>query len=108
MRALTKTNGSFDADAIRDQGPSKRALGPDCIESERARRRQCVLVAVTFLALMSVTLSSAAPREIEDFCFKQAQQVRLEVRRGAWEAFMTNCVANLTPTPTTKRKSRKY
>jgi hypothetical protein len=64
-----------------------------------------VLVAVTFLALTSVTQVSAAPREIEDFCFKQAQQATLPHRRGAGEAFMANCIANLTPTPTKKRTS---
>jgi hypothetical protein len=66
------------------------------------------LVAVTFLPLMSVTPASAAPREIEYFCFEQAQQATLPHRRGAWEAFMANCIANLTPTPTKKRKYRKY
>jgi hypothetical protein len=66
------------------------------------------LVAVTFLALMSVTPALAAPRETEEFCFEQAQRATLTHRRGAWEAFMANCVADLTPTPTKKRNYRKY
>ena len=67
-----------------------------------------MLVAVTFLALMRVTPALAAPRGIEEFCFEQAQRATLTYRRGAWEAFMANCVADLTPTPTKKRKYRKY
>jgi hypothetical protein len=64
---------------------------------------------VTLLPLMSVTPASAAPREIEYFCYERAQQATLPLRRGAWEAFMANnCIANLTPTPTKKRKYRKY
>ena len=31
---------------------------------------KCVLVAITFLALMSVTPAFAAPREIEELCFE--------------------------------------
>ena len=69
---------------------------------------KCVLVAVTFLALMSVTPALAAPREIEEFCFEQAQRATLTLRKGAGEAFMANCVADLTPTPTKKRKYRRY
>jgi hypothetical protein len=69
---------------------------------------KCVLVGVIFLPLMSVTPALAAPREIEYFCFEQAQQATLPLRRGAWEAFMANCIADLTPTPTKKRKYRKY
>jgi hypothetical protein len=38
---------------------------------------------VTYLALMSMTPASAAPREIEDFCFGQLQQATLPHRRGA-------------------------
>jgi hypothetical protein len=70
-------------------------------------KSKCVLVGVTLL-LMSVTPASAAPREIEYFCYERAQQATLPLRRGAWEAFMANCIANLTPTPTKKRKYRKY
>jgi hypothetical protein len=66
----------------------------------KTSKPKCVSVAVTFLALTSMNPASAAPREIEDFCFKQAQQATLAHRRGAWEAFMANCIANLTPTPT--------
>jgi hypothetical protein len=65
------------------------------------------LMAAIFLSLMSATAALTAPREIEDFCFKQSQQVRLEIRRGAWEAFMANCIANVTPAPTKKRKYQR-
>jgi hypothetical protein len=58
------------------------------------------VVALTFLALMCLTPASAAPREIEYLCFEQAQQATLTYRRGAWEAFMANCIANVTPAPT--------
>jgi hypothetical protein len=71
-------------------------------------KSKCVLVGVTLLPLMSVTQMSAAPREIEYFCFERAQQATLPLRRGAWEAFMANCIANLTPTPTKRRNYRKY
>ena len=66
------------------------------------------LVAVTCLALMSATAALAAPREIEALCFERSQHADLPLRRGAWEAFMANCIADLTPTPTKERKYRKY
>ncbi len=68
---------------------------------------KCVLVVVIFLALISVTRASAAPWEIEAVCYEKAQQVTLPFRRGAWEAFMANCIADLTPTPTKNRNYRK-
>jgi hypothetical protein len=73
-------------------------------ETNMVMKSKCALVAATCLFLMSATSALTAPREIEDFCFEQSQQVRLEVRRGDWEAFMANCIANVTPTPTKKRK----
>jgi hypothetical protein len=66
------------------------------------------LLGVTFLPLMSMTPASAAPREIEYFCFGKAEQATLPHRKGAWEAFMANCIADLTPTPTKQRKHRKH
>jgi hypothetical protein len=66
-----------------------------------------VLVVVVTLAMTSVTPVLAAPRQIEDFCFEQARHVTFS-RRGAYEAFMANCIANLTLTPTKKRKYRRY
>jgi hypothetical protein len=67
-----------------------------------------LVVVVTCLALMSTTPASAAPREIEDFCFEQLQHATIPHRRGAREAFMANCIANLSPTPTKKHKPSKY
>jgi hypothetical protein len=76
---------------------------------EKNVKPKCVLVAVvTFLATISVTPALTAPRAIEDFCFEQAQQHITFWRRGAYEAFMANCIANLTPTPTKNRKYPKY
>jgi hypothetical protein len=67
---------------------------------------KCVTMVVACLALMSVTPALAAPPEIEDFCFYQAQQVRFS-GRGEREAFIANCIANLTPPPTKKRRYRQ-
>jgi hypothetical protein len=74
---------------------------------------EIVLVAVIIcLAMMSVTPALAAPRQIENLCSEQARHVTFSYR-GDYEAFMANCIANHTPTPTTptptkKRKYRKY
>jgi hypothetical protein len=43
-------------------------------EEPKMLKTKCVQVAVTLLTLVSVTPASAAPREIEDFCFEQSQQ----------------------------------
>jgi len=69
-----------------------------------------VLLAVVTacLAVMSVTPALAAPRQIEEFCFDQLQQSTLPRRRAWGEAFLANCIANLMPTPTEKRRYRKY
>ena len=69
---------------------------------------EIVLVAVIIcLAMMSVTPALAAPRQIENLCSKLARHVTFSYR-GDYEAFMANCIANHTPTPTGKRKYRKY
>ena len=71
-------------------------------------RAKCLLVAMaTCLAMMSVIPPLAAPRQVEDFCFEQSRHVRI-YGRGGYEAFMANCIANLTPTPTGKRRHHKY
>jgi hypothetical protein len=63
---------------------------------------KCVLVAVvTILAMMSVTPALAAPRQIQDFCSKQALHVTFW-HRGDYEAFMANCIANHSSMPTGK------
>ena len=69
-----------------------------------------VLVAVVTacLTVMSVTPALAAPRQTEEFCFEQLQQSTLPRRRAWGEAFLANCIANLTQTPTEKRRYRKY
>ena len=69
---------------------------------------EIVLVAVIIcLAMMSVTPALAAPRQIENLCSEQARHVTFSYR-GDYEASMANCIANHTPTPTGKRKYRKY
>jgi hypothetical protein len=80
----------------------------DNSKGAKTLKSKCVLVGVTLLPLISVTTASAAPREIEYLCYEQAQRATLPLRRGAWEAFMANCIADLTPTPTKKRNYRKY
>jgi hypothetical protein len=62
---------------------------------------------VTCLAMMSVTPALAAPRQIENLCSEQARHVTFSYR-GDYEAFMANCIANHSSTPTGKRKYRKY
>ncbi len=72
---------------------------------------ECLLVAmVTILAMVSVTPALAAPRQIEEFCFEQARRYVTgdPYRRGAWEAAIANCIADLTPGPTEKRRYRDY
>jgi len=60
------------------------------------------------IGLVSLTPAISAPRPIEDFCFEKLQQATLAYRRGTGEAFMANCIANNTPTPTKKPKYRKH
>jgi hypothetical protein len=69
---------------------------------------ECALAVVTSLVLMSLIPAMSAPRQVEDFCFEKLQQATLAYRRGAGEAFMANCIANNTPTPTKKLKYRKH
>jgi hypothetical protein len=69
-------------------------------------KTECVVGAVA-LAVMNVTPALAAPRQIEDFCLEQLYQATLPYRRAAGEAFMANCIANLTATPTKKPNYRK-
>jgi hypothetical protein len=77
------------------------------LRGANVKSKSLLVAVVTWLAMMSATRALAAPRQIEDFCFKQAQRVTY-YSRGAYEAFMANCIANLTPTPTERRKYRKY
>jgi hypothetical protein len=67
-----------------------------------------VLVAMVIcLAMMSATPALTASRQVQDLCSKQALHANSTFRqRGDREAFMANCIANHTPTPTGKRKAR--
>ena len=64
------------------------------------------LITVTCLALMNVSPAFGAPPEIENFCWAQAAQIRFN-GRGEREAFIANCIGDLTPTPTKRRKYRR-
>ena len=66
--------------------------------------KRVLVMAVTGLAMMSMTSVFAAPTEIENFCFDRLQHATLAYRRGAGEAFMANCIADLTPTQSPARK----
>ena len=64
---------------------------------------------VTLLAMISATPALTASRQIQDFCSKQTLHANATFwHRGDYEAFMANCIANHTPTPTKTRKYRKY
>jgi hypothetical protein len=69
---------------------------------------KCALAAVTLLALTSAPPALGASWQIQAYCSEKAQQATLPFRRGAGEAFMANCIADLTHlTPTETRKYRK-
>jgi hypothetical protein len=62
---------------------------------------------VTFFVMISVTPAVTASRQIQ-VCSKQALRANATFRhREDSAAFMANCIANHTPTPTQKRKYRK-
>ena len=69
-------------------------------------KRKSVMMAVVYLALMSVTPALAATPEIDDFCFYQAAQIWFN-GRGDREHLIANCIADLTPTPQGKRSRYK-
>jgi hypothetical protein len=64
----------------------------------------CIAILVmTGAIFLTVSSASAASWEIEELCFEQLQKATLPLRpRGAGEAFMANCIANLTPAPANK------
>ena len=69
-------------------------------------KRKCLLVAVV-ICLVITTPALTASRQIQDYCSKQALHANATFRhRGDSAAFMANCIANHTPTPTKKRKAR--
>ncbi|HEX3325970.1 MAG TPA: hypothetical protein VHV50_03140 [Actinomycetota bacterium] len=72
------------------------------------KNQRVLMVMVTCLASMSISPASAAPREVEEFCLDRLRNVPVSHPYGTGEAFMANCIANLTPAPTKTRKYRKY
>jgi hypothetical protein len=78
---------------------------------KRATTVGALLSALVLTMQMSSELPAlAAPRQIEEFCLEQTGRYVTgdPYRRGAWEAAMANCIADLTPTPTEKRRYRYY
>jgi hypothetical protein len=71
------------------------------------KTKHVLLAMVTCLVWMSMTEASAASREVEEVCLDQLRKVTLSHPRGTGEAFMANCIANLTAVPTMTRKYRK-
>ena len=69
--------------------------------------RTVLMALIGLLVLNSGAL--AAPPEIENFCFAQIEKIRppLSSGRGDREAFMANCIANLTPTVPAQRSRYK-
>ena len=69
------------------------------------------LATIVCLALLGAASNSdsAAPRELERYCFNKAQHVRPALRTDEQEHFIANCIADHTPTPGSKpRKKRTY
>jgi hypothetical protein len=60
------------------------------------------LVPAACLVLLIVTPAAAASPEVENYCWAQAAQIWFN-GRGEREHFMANCIADLTPSPQTKR-----
>ena len=58
------------------------------------------------LVLVGVGPARSAPPWIEDYCMAQAAQIQFN-GRGDREHFMANCIADLTPTPPSKRRTYK-
>jgi len=61
------------------------------------------------VAMMSATPALTASRQIQDYCSKQAIRANATFwHRGDSAAFMANCIANHTPTPTTPPPTKKH
>lgn len=66
----------------------------------------CVMIAVTFLALISPGAFAADP-EVERSCFLQAEQTRPALTQPEKEAYIASCIADATPTPPIKNENKK-
>ena len=64
------------------------------------------LAIVPGLVLVGIGPAWSAPPRIEDACSAKAAQVQFH-GRGDREQFMANCIADLTPAPSSKRRSYK-
>ena len=71
-----------------------------------AALRSMKLVPVTCLAVLVATPAVAASPEVENICWAQAAQMSFN-GRGDREHFIANCIADLTPAPSTKRSRYK-
>lgn len=65
------------------------------------------LATIVGLILIDIAPASAAPQWVEDYCFAKAQQVRPALRWPEQEAYIANCIADHTATPTKPRKHKK-
>lgn len=63
-----------------------------------------LLISVAYLAFAAQ--ASAAPPEVEDFCWAQAARTYFN-GRGEREAFIARCIADYTPAPPAKRRYKK-
>ena len=55
--------------------------------------------------VLSAAPAFAAPPQIEDYCWAKASQIWFN-GRGDREHFIANCIADLTTTPSAKRRSK--
>jgi hypothetical protein len=65
------------------------------------------LATIACLLLISVGPGYAAPQWLEDYCWKEANQVRPALRADEREAWIANCIADHTPYPPKRRKYKK-
>ncbi len=66
-----------------------------------------VFAAIGVLVLIGTVPASAAPRELERYCFNKAQHVRPALRADEQEHYIANCIADHTPTPGSKPRAYK-
>ena len=70
-----------------------------------------LLIALAWMALVNVSPASAAPRWVEDLCWRAAQRVTPILTEPEKEAYVANCIADWTagtppPPPGSKNTNR--
>jgi hypothetical protein len=81
---------------------------PYLLATEEETHMRYAIAAVIGLVSIGATPASAAPQWVEDKCFRQAQLVRPALRWYEQEAYIANCIADLTPAPQQKRRKKYY